>query len=831
MELRDAKVWPLDRPNPEAGATRHADTARPTTLTGDQIRDSFGAPSAIPIWESARLHRAARRGRASRPEHRVWLQMELALPLLLAAMVLVGAGFTMRPVRRGGTGRWSCSPCCRLRHLLHPQLRAGPRRERPDPRGCSPPGRRPSRRSCWRSGCCCTWRTDDRRVPAALPAARGLPAAPLPAGAARRRAPPRRCWPTAWNSTARPAGRRGPRRGRLQGDVRITAERIAYDRAADRLTIDRADHHHRGRRACIRASPTPPSCRPTCATACCAAAPRARPQAPARRYQINRVSGRYTQLYKVPSLVLRGLRGQSPPLWQIRARRVIHDSRSGSSISTMRSSGSSGVPVFYLPAAAPARPDARARAGFLLPVLGHLDLGTGVKACPISSPRRSPRPDGDALRLDHRAARWSCATARRSGAATCASTARCRAMTRAPGETRGLSLRARGLRFAGDFKLAFDLEPDATRPTLSITAIRTRTGSTARSRSRTRRDSYSFARAGALQHAARGRSGRRRPSLIADFEHERRLPENAGHSAAPARRAARHAQDLRWPSTGPDPTASSTGATWPRLEAEIGWRRSCLAGRRAARARQAGAAADQFRHADDSGNRAPTARRDHPHGRDRPCAGPGPVRPRRAYHVSSRWCSSAGRAARPDRRPMTRAAAQVEFDEGNLLSLSRFPAADRRERGAARLSAWLHAHDARRLVPQPDRRAGAGDARSVRRVRRLGAIGLRSDWLVAGSPRGRAVSLDGARSRRRSRGPRPRPAQLPAETDRLAGTYTLARAAPDEDRPNERRSEWRSTGDLQVNERHWSAAADVAYDLARDAPPKPDLRAEYQNNA
>ena len=36
--------------------------------------------------------------------HRVWLQMELALPLLLASMVLIAAGFTMRHARFGKTG-------------------------------------------------------------------------------------------------------------------------------------------------------------------------------------------------------------------------------------------------------------------------------------------------------------------------------------------------------------------------------------------------------------------------------------------------------------------------------------------------------------------------------------------------------------------------------------------------------------------------------------------------------------------------------------------------------------------------------------------------------
>jgi len=36
--------------------------------------------------------------------HQVWFQMELARPLFLATMVLIGAGFTMRHSRFGQTG-------------------------------------------------------------------------------------------------------------------------------------------------------------------------------------------------------------------------------------------------------------------------------------------------------------------------------------------------------------------------------------------------------------------------------------------------------------------------------------------------------------------------------------------------------------------------------------------------------------------------------------------------------------------------------------------------------------------------------------------------------
>lgn len=103
--LTDAKIWTFDgNPNPEQDA-RFAKTLKlPSDLTRNQIRDSFGAPSAVPIWKlPAFIHRLEKAGFSAR-QHRVWFQMELALPLLLAAMVLIGAGFTMRHTRFGRTG-------------------------------------------------------------------------------------------------------------------------------------------------------------------------------------------------------------------------------------------------------------------------------------------------------------------------------------------------------------------------------------------------------------------------------------------------------------------------------------------------------------------------------------------------------------------------------------------------------------------------------------------------------------------------------------------------------------------------------------------------------
>lgn len=103
--LTDAKRWSFDGGgNAEDEAQLFASLAIPSDLTRDQIRDSFGAPSAIPIWELPRFIRQLERAGFLALQHRVWLQMELANPALLAAMVLIGAGFTMRHTRFGRTG-------------------------------------------------------------------------------------------------------------------------------------------------------------------------------------------------------------------------------------------------------------------------------------------------------------------------------------------------------------------------------------------------------------------------------------------------------------------------------------------------------------------------------------------------------------------------------------------------------------------------------------------------------------------------------------------------------------------------------------------------------
>lgn len=105
-QLTDVKKWPLlNSTNPERDSRRFAKMTVKSDLTAAQIRDSFGTPSSISIWDLPAFIQRLDNAGFSAQHHRVWFQSQLALPLLLVAMVLIGAAFTMRHTRMGGTGK------------------------------------------------------------------------------------------------------------------------------------------------------------------------------------------------------------------------------------------------------------------------------------------------------------------------------------------------------------------------------------------------------------------------------------------------------------------------------------------------------------------------------------------------------------------------------------------------------------------------------------------------------------------------------------------------------------------------------------------------------
>ena len=103
--MHQAKVWPLGGGvNAEGSSSTHERFELASSLTRDRIRDSFGKPGAISVWDLPLYIDQLEEAGFSARRHLVWLQMELARPLFLIAMVLIGAAFTMRHVRAGGTG-------------------------------------------------------------------------------------------------------------------------------------------------------------------------------------------------------------------------------------------------------------------------------------------------------------------------------------------------------------------------------------------------------------------------------------------------------------------------------------------------------------------------------------------------------------------------------------------------------------------------------------------------------------------------------------------------------------------------------------------------------
>jgi lipopolysaccharide export system permease protein len=103
--LKGVKEWLLKLGgNPEAKAIEKTSYNIKTSLTKDHIQDSFGIPASIPIWQLPSFIKKLKEAGFSARRHVVWFHMELALPLFLVAIVMIGAGFTVKQGRQVRTG-------------------------------------------------------------------------------------------------------------------------------------------------------------------------------------------------------------------------------------------------------------------------------------------------------------------------------------------------------------------------------------------------------------------------------------------------------------------------------------------------------------------------------------------------------------------------------------------------------------------------------------------------------------------------------------------------------------------------------------------------------
>jgi len=97
--LKDALVTA-----PDQTAVKHENWRLETTLTLEQIQDSFASPDTMSFWDLPAFIDTLESAGFSALRHRLHWHSLLAGPLLLFAMVLLAASFSLRLTRSGGIG-------------------------------------------------------------------------------------------------------------------------------------------------------------------------------------------------------------------------------------------------------------------------------------------------------------------------------------------------------------------------------------------------------------------------------------------------------------------------------------------------------------------------------------------------------------------------------------------------------------------------------------------------------------------------------------------------------------------------------------------------------
>lgn len=103
----DDGFWRLENvlvTRPDATADRHDVLEVPTELTVPRIQNSFASPDTMSFWDLPDFIATMEAARFSALRHKIHWHAILSIPLLLAAMVLVAATFSLRLTRRGRLG-------------------------------------------------------------------------------------------------------------------------------------------------------------------------------------------------------------------------------------------------------------------------------------------------------------------------------------------------------------------------------------------------------------------------------------------------------------------------------------------------------------------------------------------------------------------------------------------------------------------------------------------------------------------------------------------------------------------------------------------------------
>lgn len=537
--------------------------------------------------------------------------------------------------------------------------------------------------------------------------------------------------------------------------------------------------------------------------------------------QMNRVSGRYTQLFKTSVTSCHVCEDGRPPLWQIRARKVIHDQAERQLYFEDAQFRILDVPVMYLPRFRLPDPTLERGRGFLIPSLRTTSqLGTGIRLpyfIPLGDSRDitlAPYVSSRTRTLDYRYRQ-----AFRNGRINFEG-----AYTRddiQPGDSRGYLFGYGVFDLPRDFDLKFELALVSDDAYLSeydlpdLDRLRSEIALT-----RVRRDS-AFQIDLIHYQSLREDDDETTPSRFADVFYQRRYFPNAIGGEL----------NLTFEGHGHERVSDVDidGRDVLRATAGIDWRRTWIAGNGLRTDWQMGVTGDIFKvyqdsdYPDDIIRTTPTAALtlSYPMSKS---VGNG-VTHYLAPVVQLGWSDVHGADPPNDESRF------VEFDQGNLLSLSRFPAPDRREDGAALVyglnwsryapSGW----QAWATIGQVFRKTANDSFTDT-----SGLSGTSSSILVAGqfqhdnglllTGRGlidNSLSMDKAEFR----------GSWSNERLDLASTYLWLGADLEEDRESPLSEVW-FDGTYDIN-RSWSAGASLRYDLSDQRATRAGLGVVYRN--
>ena len=462
----------------------------------------------------------------------------------------------------------------------------------------------------------------------------------------------------------------------FRGDVRLHAERITYEEDSGTLKIEGPIRIDQGGDITILASAAEldRSLRDGLLTG---ARMVFKQQLQLASLQMTRVGGRYTQLYKTSVTSCHVCEDGSPPLWQIRAQRVIHDQVEQQLYFENAQVRVLDVPIFYFPAVRLPDPNLKRSSGFLVPTIRTTsNLGTGVKI-PYFFTLGESR---DLTLTPYLSTSTKTLEARYRQAFRHGDIELEGAFTRddlQPDEDRGYFFATGQFELAREFKLEFDIKtvsdnayiadyslPDLDRLRSDITLTKTQ------------RDSLLY---GALTNYKTLRDSESQdliPSSIGQIYYQKRFfPTSIGGETRLTLEAHGHnrTSDVEGNQTTPN------GRDIGRITADLDWRRSWRLAGGLELEWEAGTAIDGFTTYDDSYYSEHSSR----------------ITPRSALTLRLPMTKTDASGATQFLEPIVQlgwsnvigdSVAQdesnyVEFDQGNLLSLTRFPASDAREDG------------------------------------------------------------------------------------------------------------------------------------------------------